>query len=587
MPGVFRNKIKNWSFKKQQFLMYGITLGVILLFSFVILFWVLWGSISKRTDTILDSDCMRISSNFNNLVDTTNQLSKMIMFDSNIQEMLTEINGKSSIQGANPLRTIIGSTDISSIYLYDFHGFEYALEDNIVKRSRTSKSLTQAAWYQDVLDAKGGYRLYKNAGGFLQDRRPNEGYLSMIRTVNNLDTQQPIGILIINIYGRSVTGAYEAVLERYSMGMKIYDDAETLIYEKIPEGTDGVVWRKEAIDRNTLKGSSSLEKRVYHTENTDLDGGWGVKLYFNKTDLLKEYTGILAAVIVILFLAVFSLVIMSSWLSDLIRYPARQILKSMELVKQNIYEPVEPVETNLEMNILQDGYNHMVEETKELLDETVRIQKQKRKYELDVLQAQIRPHFLYNTFDAISALALMERSQDVFIMMQALGKYYRNSLHKGAEIIPLEDELKIIENYLIIMKYRFENIFEVDYDIDKKVLNVPILKLVMQPFVENAIFHGLKNRIEGGRILISVREDEKDVLIHITDNGVGMSEEDRQKMLEGKLTRDSSGFGVHSTIERLRLYYEREDVIQITSEIGKGTDIFMRITKPDKEDEEC
>lgn len=587
MPGVFRKKIKNWSFKRQQFVTYGITLGMILLFAFVIIFQVLWGSIGKRTETILDSDCMRISANFNNLVDSTNQMSKMIMFDSDIQKMLTKVKGNNNIQGANPLRTIIGSTDISSIYLYDFNGFEYALEDNIVKRSRTTKSLEHAAWYQEVMDAKGGYRLYKNAGGFLQDRRPNEGYLSVIRTVNNLDTQMPIGILIVNLYGRSVTGTYENVLSQYPMGMKIYNAAGELIYEKIPEGIDGVEWRKESIDRDTEKGRSSLGKKTYYTQNAQLASGWGVKLYFRQTGLLKEYTGILAAVIVVLFLAVFSLVVMSTWLSDLIRYPVRQILKSMELVKENIYETVELVETNHEMNTLQNGYNHMVEETRQLLDETVRIQKQKRKYELDVLQAQIRPHFLYNTFDAISALALMERSQDVFIMMQALGKYYRNSLHKGAEIIPLEDELKIIENYLIIMKYRFENIFEVDYDIDRKVLNVPILKLVMQPFVENAIFHGLKNQINGGRILISIKEDERDVLIHITDDGVGMSEEDRQKMLEGKLTRDSSGFGVHSTIERLRLYYEREDVIQITSEIGKGTDIFMRITKPAEEEETC
>lgn len=567
--------------------MYGITLGVILLFSFVIIFRVLWGSISNRTDTILDSDCMRVSSNFDNLVDTTNQMSKMIMFDTDVQEMLTKSTGNKTVQGASSLRSIIGSTDISSVYLYDFYGFEYALEDNIVKRSRTTKNLEHASWYREVMEAKGGYKLYKNAGGFLQDRRANDGYLSMIRVVNSLDTQQPIGILIINLYERSVTGTYSSVLEQYSMGMKIYNETGNLVYDVSPEGVDTSDWKQEKVADGVEKGKTHVGKKTYHIRNAELTTGWGVKLYFDQKVLLEEYTGILAAVVVVLLLSIFILVVISSWLSDMIRRPVRRILKCMELVKKNTYQPVEILETNQEMNKLQRGYNHVVEETNHLLEETVRIQKQKRKYELDVLQAQIRPHFLYNTFDAISALALMERSQDVFIMMQALGKYYRNSLHKGAEIIPLEDELKIIENYLIIMKYRFENIFEVDYDIDKNVLNVPILKLVMQPFVENAIFHGLKNCIDGGRILISVREDENDVLLHITDDGVGMSEEDRQKMLEGKLTRDSSGFGVHSTIERLRLYYEREDVIQISSELGKGTDIFMRIPKPNKEEISC
>lgn len=587
MPGVVRRKLKDWSFKRQQFFMYGITLGVILLFSFVIIFWVLWGSISNRTDTILDSDCMRVSSNFDNLVDTTNQMSKMIMFDTDIQEMLAKSTGNKTVQGASSLRSIIGSTDISSVYLYDFYGFEYALEDNIVKRSGTTKNLEHASWYREVMDAKGGYELYKNAGGFLQDRRVNDGYLSMIRVVNSLDTQQPIGILIINLYERSVTGTYSSVLKQYSMGMKIYNETGNLVYNVSPEGVNASDWKQEKVTDGVEKGKTRVGKKTYHIRNAELTTGWGVKLYFDQKVLLKEYTGILAAVVVVLLLAIFILVVISTWLSDMIRRPVSRILKCMELVKKNTYQPVEVLETNQEMNKLQRGYNHVVEETNHLLEETVRIQKQKRKYELDVLQAQIRPHFLYNTFDAISALALMERSQDVFIMMQALGKYYRNSLHKGAEIIPLEDELKIIENYLIIMKYRFENVFEVDYDIDKNVLNVPMLKLVMQPFVENAIFHGLKNCIDGGRILISVREDENDVLLHITDDGVGISEEDRQKMLEGKLTRDSSGFGVHSTIERLRLYYEREDVIQISSELGKGTDIFIRIPKPNKEEISC
>ena len=143
MPGIFRRRMKNWSFKRQQFVMYGITLGIILLFSFGVIFWALWVSIRERTETILDSSSVKISASFDNLIDTINQLSKMIMFDSDMQEMLADSSGNSTIQGTSPLHTIIGSTDVSSVYLYDFYGYEYALMTILSGAPKPQKNLNR------------------------------------------------------------------------------------------------------------------------------------------------------------------------------------------------------------------------------------------------------------------------------------------------------------------------------------------------------------------------------------------------------------------------------------------------------------
>ena len=143
----------------------------------------------------------------------------------------------------------------------------------------------------------------------------------------------------------------------------------------------------------------------------------------------------------------------------------------------------------------------------------------------------------------------------------------------------MSEEVKIIENYLIIMKYRFDGEFQVVYDMDETVMDIRILKLTIQPFVENAIFHGINQKKTGGMIAIRVKGDENSVRIQIEDNGAGMDEEQISKMLGGDVKSQERGFGVRSTVERLRLYYNTENIIEVQSTRGVGTVITLKIPK--------
>ena len=199
------------------------------------------------------------------------------------------------------------------------------------------------------------------------------------------------------------------------------------------------------------------------------------------------------------------------------------------------------------------------------------------KGKLDIIQAQINPHFLYNTLDAVSALALMEENEKCFQMTQALGNFYRNSLNSGLDYITVEDEISSIESYITILNMRYDNQIKVNYEIEESVKKEKVLKLLLQPLVENAVHHGLNG--EEGTVNIKVFEQDDEIIFIVSDDGVGMSEERIQEIMEGKSVTGKSGFGLYSLIQRIKLMYEIDNPMIIQSEIGVGTEIIVTVGK--------
>lgn len=572
-------KIKTWTLQKQIYIFYGVLLGISLLSILFVVVNVMQGTVEEKADTVLKRDGMRIQTNFESLINRADEYSKIIMFSAGTQSLLSSSQTVVSRTNMDSIYVVIGSTFVDSIYIYDFNGNEYTVFSDDFRQSKF-KDVKQAAWYPQVADDNGGYRLIPQSGGFLDNESRESKYLSFTRVINDLDTQMPIGVLIMNITEADVLAAYAQVIEQYGTIFEIKDENGDYILSSTDNEEGNSSWSALTVDAPADEiVTAKQQNQSYRCMNINLPNGWTGTLSMNYKAVEQEYTGLIGVFAAIFVLAVIVIVLGSMYISNMINAPIKLMLSSMSKFDEEPLEPIVCIETNKELNELQKGYNLMVDEIQRLFKETVAEQKRKRKYELEVLQTQIRPHFLYNTFDAIGALALMNRSDDIFIVMQALGKYYRNSLHKGEEIIPLADELKIVENYLIILKYRFDSIFEAKYDIDDSVLQAPILKLTLQPFVENAIFHGMKPRKQGGVIEVKAKDVDGQIIIQIIDNGVGMSRERIDQVLYGQVKSEGRGFGVHSTIERLHLHYDVEDIVDIESEENEGTIITLRIPK--------
>lgn len=198
----------------------------------------------------------------------------------------------------------------------------------------------------------------------------------------------------------------------------------------------------------------------------------------------------------------------------------------------------------------------------------------KLKTELNVLQEQIKPHFLYNSLGAISYLVTAGENDSAYDLLLALSDYYRESLSKGSEIIPLSKEINIVRNYLKLQKIRFPDAFEDEYELQEDVLIYKVPRLILQPLVENALYHGLIPSGESGIITVGVCKDADRLVIRISDNGIGMTRERIQEILQ-KDNRQS--FGLRGTIERMQIFYEAPDICVIESTAGRGTIVTFSI----------
>ena len=252
--------------------------------------------------------------------------------------------------------------------------------------------------------------------------------------------------------------------------------------------------------------------------------------------------------------------------------------KSGELRKIDVEVPYS------ELEMLEGDYNSMIDHVNELFDELVEKEQTLQRAELRVLQEQIKPHFLYNSIETIGYMAMDAGAEKVHDALETLGSFYRNFLSKGDREIPLSREIWIVKDYLSLQKLRYGDILEDEYHIDEKTQDFVVPKLILQPLVENCIYHGIRMKGEKGKIEITSKLVDGELHLTVKDTGVGMKQEDIDKILYSKReemdSNDSESFGLWGTIERIRYYAGRDDVVRIASEIGEFTEIEFII--PDK-----
>ncbi|WP_214630882.1 cache domain-containing sensor histidine kinase [Paenibacillus agaridevorans] len=271
-------------------------------------------------------------------------------------------------------------------------------------------------------------------------------------------------------------------------------------------------------------------------------------------------------------------IIGSSYLSNVIALPIVELARSMKGFREGDLNIQLKVATRDEMGYLALGFNEMLRRLKELLENVMREQRQKREYELALIQSQIKPHFLYNTLDVIYALSTMGRNTDVQRTTKALADFYRVSLSGGREHIRLEEEIRNVKDYLAIQQIRYSDVFTYEIDIDKSILQVYILKLTLQPLIENAIYHGLKEQTQMGKLLIKGYRSGNRIVIEVADDGVGMSEDQLSRLFqEDREDAGHSSFGLLNVNNRLKLTYGSQYGLQIESHLGKGTVVWVNV----------
>lgn len=314
---------------------------------------------------------------------------------------------------------------------------------------------------------------------------------------------------------------------------------------------------------------------------------WNLRTWINRTVALEPVKELNSKLMILGIISVFIVVLLSWIFASQITKPISKMKKIISTYGTGDFSAKIKVEGKDEIASLGNILNDMSSKISNLFSEVKKSEKQRRKLELQTLEYQINPHFLYNTLDSINILARQNEDLRMADMVTSLSRLFRLGLHKGQGVVTIRDEVMHVTYYLKIQGIRFEEQLNWYIDIEEDIKNVEIIKFILQPIVENAIIHGIRKKEELGFIDIIGRRNKNDIIFQVKDTGSGMNEE-RLRLVKSLLSNKNNaetgmGFGLNNVNQRIKLHYGEHYGIEIESEEGHGTIVSIRIAiEPEK-----
>ncbi|MCR5591339.1 MAG: histidine kinase [Lachnospiraceae bacterium] len=532
------------------------------------------------SENVLRTLSNRISSEMNNY----KELTRIIMIDDRLLTFLRSEAYKVDTGMINDAR--YGVLDI----LYVTEGVDSVMifrNDMIMMATNRFfynydyKFMNDDSWKKEILDRRGGATFSMNSFG-IASRSDNKPVLTIGREINDLLSQKRTGIMIMNISqdvfismlneldlddSVCIMGTDGTYLAGERKLMAFYD-------EKIPE-KDSIITYESGSQGKIVRGCRVDLLPIIIVSATDY-GPEGIPY------------GIVNTLIILMAVLVASAAFYGAYIRSRITKPVFELSKKIDQNEQSgSLVKIEDDMVYSELNMVKDSYNNMIEHVNELITTVIEKEKTVQRMEMRVLQEQIKPHFLYNSLETIGYLAMEAKADEVHDALETLGSFYRNFLSKGSREITLEREINIVKDYIALQKLRYGDIIDDVYDIDDAAAVYIVPKLILQPLVENSIYHGIRVKGERGTIGIKGRVEHGRLHLIVRDTGVGMSEETISSILnkradytDARIDGNKSGsFGLWDTIERIRIYSGHDDVVKITSEMGEFTQIEFIIWK--------
>lgn len=412
----------------------------------------------------------------------------------------------------------------------------------------------------------------------------NDPILTLGKKIANINTGATLGYLFLNIKESDLSAVYSNI-GSVKRGSYFIVGEEALVVSSqrasdVLKPVEEPTLRQWVLNHSVKTEVQQLQQgKTLLISTTIPDFSWQLisQVPYN---LLTEETGQLAMLIALIGLICFIFAIIGAGvLSNVIAKPIIRLARHMKKVNEgNLNQQIE-VGSADEIGLLASGFNSMIARVQELLHNIGTEQRKKREYELALMQAQIRPHFLYNTLDVIYTLSEMGRTRDVQRTTKSLADFYRSALSQGRDLIDLETEVRSLKDYLSIQRIRYSDVFDYSIDVPAELAACIIPKLTIQPLVENAIYHGLKHKPTFGSLTISARKNGQTIILTVSDDGAGMDAGRLAAVRDGLLDlRQKAGYGLSSVHERIKLYFGDAYGLSIESHYGSGT--IVTVTLP-------
>lgn len=543
--------------------------------------------------TIFDNSVMytqtiirQMNQNIDSYIEYMDNIASMVSSNHDFQEFLyseedtTEISGRIVSQFATILQ---GRTDIKNIGMIGENGKYVINGDN--KPVNPDLDIKSQEWYQTAIARSGSSAISSShVQHIVYGERP--WVITLSRGIRNFTgSGSTEGVFFIDLNYSAISElcdqnnigekGYVFILDED--GNIVYHPQQQQLYNELQtENIDAVL---SAEGDMVLTGSGSQEK-IYTISRSEKTG-WTIVGCMYVEELLEESENAQSVYVITAIVLVIIALLLSSLLSKNITLPIQRLKDSMAKVQEGNFEKTEiEVGSPNEIGSLTNSFNVMTNRIQELMEENVQEQEAKRKSELKALQSQINPHFLYNTLDSIIWMAEGKKNEEVVLMTASLARLMRQSISNEDEIVSIAQEIEYVKSYLTIQKMRYKDKLEFEIDVEPSIRHIHIIKLVLQPIVENAIYHGLKYKESKGLLVVKGYEKGENVIIEICDNGVGMSPETLNHIFERhKVNYHSNGVGVYNVQQRLQLYYGSDYGITYISEQGKGTTATIVIPK--------
>lgn len=594
-PGVWRRFMRRFSIPKQWLLAYLLLIVVpaaIFLYGYY-----------ERSAAILKSEVIRTmqqalkqaGSNLSYRLEHIEDISNAAFMNSNLHSYLSVGADDQSIaiqlQVIKDLRylvdTVQSNSDVFRVRLFVDKTKLYSGEKiNFFSLD----SLKDRPWYSKIIAANGGIVWTGDYSESFLDAGTLRVFSSarMLRDPNYYDKVS--GILMIDVQEKMVADILSAL--QFAPGTQVYlVDADGTIAYHPDQQQIGSKVAPAVLDilQQGSEGSSSLKLGAEMNDimfTTLNPTGWKLVAQGTETQLSQravkltqrsEWTSLLEYIALFLLLPFVLLAI-------IVRGMNRRVMQVITVIRREGTDGLNELPlVNGDFHILERSVDHLILRVRTLVEEKYRAQIHEREAQLQALQAQINPHFLYNTLDTINWIAIGKGAADISQMIDSLAKYFRLSLSKGKSIVSVEDELSLAGVYLEIQQSRFPNTFDFTLDIGPELGAYQMPKLILQPIVENALLHGIrKSKAKRGFILITVRKEEGDLVFTVSDNGIGMEEEKARRLLaeapsERRADSTGSSYGLFNVNERIKLYAGESYGLSIQSRPRAGTTVTVRL----------
>lgn len=463
----------------------------------------------------------------------------------------------------NQLVTILASlkyfhNDVGKVTIY--------VDKDMIKHGDTLAPISEIIdtdWYRSVTDS-GEMQWFVNK---------NEEIVFGVSPMSMLKRYGLDGILYIGVEYDSMFETFKQTLQN-NYGIVVFDEKGNAVYEKA--FFDKKYREYELNAAQLLDQKKNQENEYTILSETSSVTGWTACLYKPNSLIVWSATPITRIAIIAVFVMTLMSVIAMMILTSFVTKRIRRLRSGMKEVEQGNFEVNITSDSRDEIGDLVNGFDSMLLQLNTLIKEVYEGRIKEKEYEMRALQAQINPHFLYNTLSLINWKAIEADAEDISKITLALSTFYRTSLNKGKNVMSLSDELRNMRSYLDIQLMMHDYEFDVEFDVDESIGQYQSLNLMLQPLIENAIAHGIDVKTDGrGKLTITGKEDGDLIVLTVADNGVGMSDEQAARIL----TEESKGYGVRNVNERIKLYYGEQYSLQIESKIGQGTKASIRIPK--------